>query len=147
MRTLFRKTGLIILCMVISVTTALFAAGCGETDSAPAPAETSVPAQTKVLGEGNTKFALTVADKDGNETQFEIHTDKETVGGALTELGLIDGEEGAYGLYVKTVNGISADYDKDGVYWAFYVDGEYADSGIDSTPVQEGASYSLRIEK
>jgi len=58
-------------------------------------------------------------DKEGSETQFEIHTEKETVGEALVELGLIAGEESEYGLYVKTVNGITADYDKDGVYWRF----------------------------
>ena len=85
-------------------------------------------------------------DKDGNETQFEIHTDKETVGEALAELGLIAGEESEYGLFVKSVNGITADYDKDGVYWAFYVNGEYASSGVDTTPIAEGESYSFKVE-
>ena len=87
-----------------------------------------------------------VKDKDGNETQFEIHTDKETVGEALQELNLIDGEEGEYGLFVKTVNGITADYDADGVYWAFYVNGEYAASGVDVTQITEGDSYALKVE-
>ena len=67
----------------------------------------------------STVFTFTVVDKEGSETQFEIHTEKETVGEALVELGLIAGEESEYGLYVKTVNGITADYDKDGVYWRF----------------------------
>ena len=87
-----------------------------------------------------------MTDKDGNETQFEIHTDKETVGEALQELNLIDGEEGEYGLFVKTVNGITADYDADGVYWAFYVNGEYAASGVDVTQITEGDSYALKVE-
>lgn len=98
------------------------------------------------LGEGSTKFSFTVTDKDGNETHLEIHTDKETVGDALLELGLIAGDDGDYGLYVKTVNGITADYDTDGVYWAFYVNGEYATSGVDSTPVTEGADYAFKVE-
>ena len=55
---------------------------------------------------------------------LEIHTDQETVGAALLELGLIAGEESEYGLFIKTVNGLTADYDTDGVYWAFYIDGE-----------------------
>lgn len=100
-----------------------------------------------VVGEGNTVFPFTVVDKDGNETEFEVHTDKETVGEALEELGLIAGDEGEYGLYVKTVNGITADYDADGVYWAFYVNGEYAATGVDSTPIAEGESYSFKAEK
>ena len=102
---------------------------------------------SNVLGEGQTKFTFTVVDKDGNETDFEIHTDKETVGEALLELNLIEGEDSEYGLYVKTVNGITADYDTDGVYWAFYVNGEYATSGVDTTPVTEGDSYSFKVEK
>ena len=68
------------------------------------------------------------------------------VGEALQELNLIDGEEGEYGLFVKTVNGITADYDTDGVYWAFYVNGEYATSGVDVTQITEGDSYALKVE-
>lgn len=100
-----------------------------------------------VLGEGNTSFNFTVTDKDGKETKFEIHTDKTTVGEALLEQKLIEGEDSQYGLYVKSVNGISADYDKDGVYWAFYVNGEYAQSGADSTNIKDGDTYSFKVEK
>ena len=38
-------------------------------------------------------------------------------------------------------------YDKDGVYWAFYVDGEYASTGVDATEVTAGAAYALKLEK
>ena len=48
---------------------------------------------------------------------------------------------------MKTVNGITADYDADGVYWAFYINGEYAQTGVDTTPIVEGEEYSFRIEK
>jgi len=104
-------------------------------------------AQVTILGEGAVQFAFTVVDKDGNETAFEIHTDKEIVGEALLELEMIAGEDGAYGLYVKTVNGITADYDVDQTYWAFYVDGEYAASGVDTTPIEEGKIYTFKVEK
>lgn len=123
---------------------------------ADAQTETGAGAETKedvevqteatVLGEGNTVFTVSVVDKEGVETDFEIHTDKETVGEALLDLGLIEGEEGDYGLYVKTVNGITADYDKDGVYWAFYINGEYASTGVDATPITEGEQYSFKVE-
>lgn len=107
---------------------------------------TDVQTEPLQLGEGSTEFIFTVADKDGKETVFEIHTDKQIVGDALSELGLIEGEESEYGLYVKTVNGITADYDKDGVYWAFYINGEYAPTGVDSTAITEGDSYSFQVE-
>ena len=107
---------------------------------------TDVETEPQQLGEGVTQFNFTVSDKDGKETVFEIHTDKQIVGDALSELGLIEGEESEYGLFVKTVNGITADYDKDGVYWAFYINGEYASTGVDSTAITEGDSYSFRVE-
>lgn len=100
-----------------------------------------------VLGEGSTVFTLMVTDQDENETAFEIHTDKTTVGEALLELDLIAGDESEYGLYVKTVNGITADYDVDGTYWAFYINGEYASTGVDATDIEDGASYALKVEK
>ncbi len=87
-----------------------------------------------------------MVEKEGKETEFEVHTDKETVGEALLELDLIAGEDGEYGLYVTTVNGITVDFDTDGVYWAFYINDEYAQSGVDATPIEEGANYSFRVE-
>lgn len=143
-----------ILCMALIVAIALFTTGCNGSTGNGTPSgegtegnvQTNVQADSNQLGEGSTKFTFTVVDKEGNETQFEIHTDKETVGEALTELELIAGEESSYGLYVKTVNGITADYDKDGVYWAFYVNGEYAQTGVDSTMITEGDNYSFQVE-
>ena len=133
-----------LLCMMLIVAMAL-TAGCGEKkqDSNSAGQEVSV----NKLGEGKTQFNFTVVDKGGNETAFDIHTDKTTVGDALLELNLITGEEGAYGLYVKTVNGITADYDVDQTYWAFYVNGEYATAGVDATDIEAGATYSFKVEK
>ncbi len=144
------KTLSFLLCMTLIVTMALSTVGCGgknENGGAASAESAATSANNNVLGEGQTEFAFTVVDKDGNETVFEIHTDKETVGEALLELGLIAGEDSEYGLYVKTVNGITADYNTDGVYWAFYVNGEYATSGVDTTPVTEGDSYSFKVEK
>ncbi|MBQ8669788.1 MAG: DUF4430 domain-containing protein, partial [Oscillospiraceae bacterium] len=104
-------------------------------------------AEDCALGQGATQFELTVADAEGSEVVFDISTDQTTVGAALQELELIEGEEGDYGLYVKSVNGIIADYDLNGTYWAFYINGEYAMSGVDVTEIEEGAAYALRVEK
>lgn len=72
---------------------------------------------------------------------------KKTVGDALEELNLIAGEEGPYGLYVQSVNGITADYDVDQTYWAFYVDDVYAENSVDLTEVTAGAHYTFKVEK
>lgn len=96
-----------------------------------------------VMGEGETMFYFTVTDVDGSFAGFEIHTDATTVGEALLALELIAGDESEYGLYVKTVNGITADYDTDKTYWAFYIDGEYALAGVDSTEITADATYQM----
>jgi len=100
--------------------------------------------RAETLGEGKRSFDFTVKDADGNEKAYVIKTDAETVGEALLELKLIDGEDGDYGLYVKSVCGKSYDYEKDGKYWAFFIDGEYAASGVDTTKIEDGKTYSFQ---
>ena len=135
-----------ILCVVLIAAMALTVTGC---QTAPTSEETN-PTETvtrTILGEGATTFFFDVVDKDGNTKGYEIHTDKTIVGDALQELGLIEGEPGDYGLYVKVVCGITADYDVDGTYWAFYVDGEYGMTGVDMTPIEAGKAYMFKVDK
>ena len=142
-----------ILCMVLIVAMALVTTGCsGSVGNSKEAAETTTMTSTEeaevtVLGEGSKQFRFGVIDLEKKETWFEIHTDEETVGAALLKLELIVGEEGPYGLYVIEVNGISADYDKDKVYWAFYVNDDYGATGVDMTKIEEGTIYSFRIAK
>ena len=104
-------------------------------------------AEATDIGEGNTEFAFEVVLEDGTTTLYNVHTDEKTVGAALQGVNLIAGDDSEYGLYVKTVDGVTADYDKDGTYWAFYIDGEYASTGVDSTDVVPGSTYSFKVEK
>ena len=98
------------------------------------------------IGNGAKTVYVTVKVGDKSVT-FTIKTDKEILGDALLDYGLIDGEEGPYGLYIKKVNGIIADYDIDQSYWGFYKGGEYMMSGIDSTVFADGESYELVYTK
>ena len=151
-----------ILCVALIAAIALTAMGCDTaknpetpatdgstavTDEAGSVIETPNPDAPVVKGEGETVFYFNVVDKDGKVDKFEIHTDKTIVGEALLELGLIEGEEGAYGLYVKVVNGITADYETDGTYWAFYEGDDYAMTGVDLTEIQAGATYAFKVSK
>ena len=92
-------------------------------------------------------FVFKVVDLDGSEKSFDIKTDAKTVGEALLAEKLIAGEVGDYGLMVDTVNGIKYDYNVDGAYWAFYVNGEYAMSGVDTTDIVDGTTYSFVATK
>ena len=130
-----------VLCMVLIVAMALSMTACtnNASDDANAGQEQGQAVEQS--------FAFEVVDKDGNTETFNITTDKTTVGEALLEEGLIAGENGQYGLYVTEVNGIVADYNVDGTYWAFYVDGAYASSGVDTTDIVDGSTYSFKVEK
>ena len=111
------------------------------------PSGTGTTTTTTVQNQEVT-FTFEVYLEDGSrKSTHEITTDEQTVGAALLEEGLIEGEDGPYGLYVKTVDGVLADYETTGTYWAFYIDGEYAMTGVDSTTVEAGKVYSFRIAK
>ena len=150
-----KNTLLYILCIVLIAAIALFATGCNDStnpngDSTPSTSATSpgdtespTPDDVTVKGEGKTSFYFHVTDLDGAVTKFQVNTDKTIVGEALLELGLISGEEGDYGLYVTAVNGITADWATENAYWAFYIDGEYALTGVDSAEIVPGTTYGF----
>ena len=120
----------------------------GTTESTATAAEsTTKPVSPINLGEGETSFLLDVYHKDGSLKKFEMKTNKKTVGEALLELEVIEGEASSYGLYVKTVDGETLDYDKDKMYWSFYVGGEYAQKGVDQTEIVDGTYYAFKAEK
>jgi ABC-type Fe3+-hydroxamate transport system substrate-binding protein len=138
-----------LLCIVLIAAAAWVTTGCSSSgaEEEASAVGAAVAKDGDTLGTGETEFPLIIADQDGTEIRITVRTDKTVVGEALQELGLLEGEEGQYGLYVKVVNGIRADYDKDKVYWAFYINGDYAMSGVDVTEICAGDEYALRVEK
>ena len=139
----FNKSVLCLLLVLLLAAAAL--TGCAQT-----PASTEAPkteAQTEArpqiqpeeLGEGSTMIYLDVTDRDGGTSSYAIHTDAETVGEALAALDMIEGENGMY----NTVCEQTLDWETDHMYWAFYIDGEYAPTGLDQTPVTADAHYAL----
>lgn len=98
------------------------------------------------LGEGAKTVQVEV--KAGEKSVvFTVKTDEAILGDALIAYGLIEGDEGAYGLYIKKVNGITADYDIDGSYWGFYKNGEYMMTGVDGTEFADGEHYEFVYTK
>ena len=97
------------------------------------------------LGKGEKTVTVTVKSGE-NEVSFTIHTDKTYLGDALLEHKLIEGDESEFGLYVKKVNGIIADYDVDKTYWGFYKNGEMMMTGVSAVEFADGESYELVLE-
>ena len=82
---------------------------------------------------------------DGTQKDFTISTDSENLRGALEQENLIAGDESDWGLYVKTVAGVTAD-DSANQYWALYIGDDYSQTGVDTTPVNDGDSFKFVIE-
>ena len=114
-----------------------------ETTTAATPAE----GEKQELGEGDKLFYFDVTFSNGETSSYAIHTDADTVGAALVDLNLIAGEDSQYGLYVKTIGEETLDYDTNGMYWAFYENGEYAMTGVDSTAITDGMTYAFVATK
>ena len=91
-------------------------------------------------------FTFVAVHADGTSKTFEITSKREMLGDALVDEGLIAGENGAYGLYVKTVDGETLDYDKDGKYWSLYIGDDYAMTGVDTTKIEDGVVYYFKAE-
>ena len=123
-----------LMAVVLIAAMVLSLAACGGKD------ETAANAGTK-------SFTFTVVDPEGKSETFELTSDASTVGEALMAEGLVKGEDGPYGLYVKEVNGIPLDYETHGMYWAFYVNGEYGMSGCELTELVDGGDYAFKAEK
>ena len=137
-----------ILALILVLVLALSLVACGGTDTptTTTPGTTTTPAPsstTQTTPEVGTSFTVTVTDLDGTETTFQYTSEAETVGAALLAEGLIAGDESDWGLMVTTVNGITADWATENAYWAFYINGEYAQTGVDSTELTDGATYSF----
>ena len=93
--------------------------------------------------QGSKTYTVTVVHSDGNEKTFEYTTDEEYLGDALLAEGLIAGEDGPYGLTLLTVDGEDAVWETDSAYWALFIGGEYATTGVSDTPVGDGDSFTL----
>lgn len=120
------KKRILALALALAMVFALCA--CGEKQTA---------ADTKTV-------TVTVVHGDGSTKDFTVKTDKELLGEALTDEKLIEGENGPYGLFVKTVDGETVD-DANQEWWCLTKGGESVETGVDSTPVEDGAAYEWTL--
>ena len=140
------KQALLIVLMLVIVS---FSACSGNSEAEQDVAATQPPAGIEntsedQIGQGETTFYFSIDDGENEIKNYTIHTDKKMLGEALLEIGIIEGEDmGDLGFSVKTVNGKTADFEKDGAYWGFFVEREYAPRGVDSEEIVDGGHYAL----
>ena len=93
---------------------------------------------------GDKTITFEVIDADGTSESFTINTNAEYLRGALEEQDLVSGTESEYGLYVLTVNGITAD-EANREFWSFSKDGQMLNTGVDSTPIADGDKFEATL--
>jgi hypothetical protein len=138
-----KKTVSTVLASLLLLAMAFCLASCGDSGD---PWESVTYLADTELGEGAKTVEVKVTAND-RSVVFTIHTDEEILGAALLAHGLIAGEPAAFGLYVKVVNGMTADYDTTKTYWSFYQDGEYMMAGVDSTAIAGGERFEIVLAK
>lgn len=121
----------------------IFTVGCAKNEGLW---ENALYTSDKTFGDGSKTVIVDVVAEDKTVT-FTIKTDKDVLGDALLEYELVEGEEGQYGLYIKKVNGILADFDIDGSYWSFTKSGEVLMYGVDGAEIVDGDKYELTYTK
>ncbi len=133
-----------IFCFLLAVLIALLVS-CNKNN---APANESTPIADSIVGEGEAEFIFEAVFSDGTAKAYRVKTNQAMLDEALVEAGLIGGDKTQFGLTVTTVCGVVHDFEKgDKIYWSFYIDDEYAPTGVSSTEVTEGAKYSFKAEK
>lgn len=146
-----KRNSKFILSFIIALIAVTAFTGCNDNSAKGGDGTTSTVERTQSaatdIGEGETVFLFEVTDDKGEIYAWNVSTTEKTVGAALLAVGLIAGDESSNGLYIKSVNGITADYNTDKSYWAFYIDGDYAASGVDSTDIETDKTYALVYTK
>ena len=93
---------------------------------------------------GEKTITVEVVTLDGSDTETTITTDAEFLRGALEQENMIEGTESDYGLFVTTVNGVTADDSKE-QWWCFTKGGESLATGVDSTPIADGDAFEITL--
>lgn len=90
---------------------------------------------------------ITVEVVVGDETTATrtIVTQEEYLGGALDQENMVSGEEGPYGLFLTTVDGVTADDTKQ-EWWCVTKGGAQVDTAVDATPIGDGDRFELTLK-
>ena len=96
--------------------------------------------------EGSKTIEISITHKDGTEKKFTLHTDAKYLLDAIREKDetLIQGEQGQYGLYIKTIDGYTCNETAQ-EWWGYTKKGEYVETGVELTPIYDGDSFEFKL--
>lgn len=130
------------LLLVLSLVMVFSFAACAKKVDKTGVWENATYLSDKTFGKGAKTITFKVTAEDQTVT-FTVKTDKENLADALLEYDLVAGDDSAYGLYVKTVNGMTAKYE-DGWWWALYEGEQLASVGASSITIKDGGEYTYK---
>ena len=93
--------------------------------------------------EGSKSVMIEVKDHAQTTFTYTVHTDAEYLIDAMKDAQKLtfSGYEGPYGFTLISINGTSADWEKDNAYWCIYVNGEIGNYGISAQTVNDGDTF------
>lgn len=149
----------VVLAIFVCISLSLTLTACGEESTEPTTAQATKDEVVEAslwddatykedvtVGQGEKSIAVKVTAEE-KSIVITVNTDEKYLEGALLNENIIAGDESEYGLYIKTVNGILADYDADQTYWAIYKDSEYMMEGAGVTEINTGDEYEFVYTK
>lgn len=93
---------------------------------------------------GSKKITAEVVFADGTSKSFDIQTDAEYLRQALEQINLISGTESDTGLYVTTVDGVTAN-ESNQEWWCFTKNKGTLNTGVDATPIANGDHFEITL--
>lgn len=124
----------LILLMLCCMASCVFSTG---EDPKPAPKPLTEPDSINIK--------IVVIDNEGGTTEFPLDTTASTLREAADEIHLLEGDETEYGLFIKTVNGITVNPDNE-EWWCITKKGETVMTGVDITPIADGDIYEFTFK-
>ncbi|MBQ5739409.1 MAG: DUF4430 domain-containing protein [Oscillospiraceae bacterium] len=94
--------------------------------------------------QGAKTITVAVEHLEGEDKTFTHSTDCEYLRGAMEEMGIIEGEESTYGMWVTAIDGETADESKQ-QWWGYSVNGEFSSYGVDSQVIADGDVFTFTL--
>ena len=129
-----------------SASSAASSAASDAASSVASSVASSEAASVASAAQATVEFTVTAADGSVSSVLLNV-TDGEKLSNALAEAGIISQEEADAG-FVTTVNGETADYDKDQAWWCLTdAAGEMTTVGVADIELHDGDSYAFTYTK
>ena len=97
--------------------------------------ETATYTENKTVGQGEKAITVDI-EAEGTVVTLTVKTDKDNLGDALFELGLINDA-----TFFNVLNGIEASWEKHSAYWAFYEGTTMMNCGVGDAEIVGGEHF------